>query len=166
MSKIQNTHDQLLTTNYYYNTKIDFGILSEHFEIVKEISKGGFGSVYLAKPKFEQSHQHNYAIKMIIGTIPLESIEIEILFSELLSPYPEFPDFVNFIHHKSRYFLVYRMYEFTEFNEFVDRCELSDIVSYQRNLLLALAKLHSLGIVHQDIKPSNFLYDFYEKKGV
>lgn len=42
--------------------------------------------------------------------------------------------------------------------------DLKELACYMKNLLVALARVHSFGIVHRDIKPSNFLYDRKNKR--
>ena len=41
-----------------------------------------------------------------------------------------------------------------------------EIYEYTRQLLVALAHLHSKRVVHQDIKPDNYLYDHVRKQCV
>lgn len=42
--------------------------------------------------------------------------------------------------------------------------DVKELACYMKNLLVALARVHSFGIVHRDIKPSNFLYDRKNKR--
>lgn len=44
--------------------------------------------------------------------------------------------------------------------------EPNHIKHYMRSLLLGLKELKQHGIIHKDIKPSNFLYNPVERKGV
>lgn len=50
------------------------------------------------------------------------------------------------------------------FQNYVGEMDVNELAFYMKNLLIALARVHSFGIVHRDIKPSNFLYDRRNKK--
>lgn len=41
---------------------------------------------------------------------------------------------------------------------------LEEIKDYLKNLITALNRVHQCGIIHRDVKPSNFLYDSKQKK--
>ena len=51
-----------------------------------------------------------------------------------------------------------------EFKKLVAEIEPEEVKLYVANLLSALEHVHKLGIIHRDVKPSNFLYDRRAKK--
>lgn len=52
----------------------------------------------------------------------------------------------------------------SKFSDFVPTMTYSKMIIYMKSLLTALEHIHSLGIIHRDVKPANFLFDFVAEK--
>lgn len=53
-----------------------------------------------------------------------------------------------------------------DFRKYYPQMTVADMRIYFRSLFAALAAVHAHGIIHRDIKPTNFLYDPDKKRGV
>lgn len=53
-----------------------------------------------------------------------------------------------------------------DFRDYFRKMTVADMAIYLRSLFTALASVHSHGILHRDIKPTNFLYDPATRRGV
>ncbi|KAL7620101.1 Cell division control protein 7 [Parahypoxylon ruwenzoriense] len=111
------------------------------------------------KPKF-------VAIKKIYVTSSPSRIlnELELLHDlrDSLSVCP----LITAFRHADQVLAVLPYFRHQDFRKYYPRMSVYDIRVYFRSLFTALAAVHEKGIIHRDIKPTNFLYDPDKKRGV
>lgn len=163
---------------------VDFSLLPGSHKVLYELSRGGFGVVYLAL----SPESTRVAIKMSFPTGGIEEIVKEAIIMKFLNASEHFPELFSGIpsvasqsrnsnslkicpkvlglHPGSdRCFLLMEHYHFDPFGTMLEFATISEIKLYIRELCSKLTMLHSLGITHRDIKPSNFLYNRLSGEG-
>jgi serine/threonine-protein kinase RIM15 len=136
------------------------------FEIIKPISKGAFGSVFLAKKKATGDY---YAIKVLrkadmIAKNQITNVKAErlILMKQAESPYVVKLYFTF----QSKDYL-YLVMEYLNGGDCAALVKAMGALpedwtrSYIAEVVLGLEYLHARGVVHRDLKPDNLLIDQY-----
>lgn len=68
--------------------------------------------------------------------------------------------------HTDQVVAVLPYFKHTDFREYFRNMTIDDMRIYFRSLFTALAAVHEQGILHRDIKPTNFLYEPSKRRGV
>ena len=111
------------------------------------------------KPRF-------VAIKKIYVTSSPMRIQNELELLHVLRGYDSVCPLITAFRHQDQVVAILPHFRHQDFRTFYRRLTPSHIKIYFRSLFAALAAVHKHGIIHRDIKPTNFLYDTERKRGV
>lgn len=111
------------------------------------------------KPKF-------VAIKKIYVTSSPARIQNELALLHDLTGHPSVVPLITAFRYADQVVAVLPYFKHVDFREYFRALAIPDVRLYFRSLFAALAHVHAHGIVHRDIKPTNFLYDYRYGRGV
>ncbi|XP_035736965.1 cell division cycle 7-related protein kinase-like isoform X1 [Vespa mandarinia] len=137
--------------------------LKELFHIHKKVGEGTFSSVYLATLKSSNGSK-KYALKHLVPTCHIEKIERELQCLKQIGGQDHVVSLELCLRNQGSVVFVMPYMRHDKFSEYIQDMTVQETRDYMRALLIALRRVHKFNIIHRDVKPSNFLYDRFNKR--
>ncbi|KPI95303.1 Cell division cycle 7-related protein kinase [Papilio xuthus] len=142
--------------------------LDEIFEVHRKIGEGTFSSVYLGSLRrhstLPAADRRWFAIKHLVPTAHPARIEHELRCLQDIGGKHNVIGVDLCLRHLDTIVFIMPYIPHRKFSEYVGEMDWGELRRYMRALLEALRHVHSFGIIHRDVKPSNFLYDRENKR--
>lgn len=170
-----------------------FPVLALRYRLLDKIGEGTFSTVYKAEavngavvhgsqmwkspplqriePDSNTRSKHKkknplVALKQIYVTSSPNRIYNELNLLYMLSGNAHVAPLLDILRYQDQVLAILPFYEHADFRDFYRDLSVKGIKKYMWELLHGLEFVHSKGIMHRDMKPTNFLYDPFKGKGV
>jgi cell division control protein 7 len=154
-----------------YSLNCSFPRLDSTYKIFSKIGEGTFSSVYLGQKIINKKENNSkrsplVALKRIYVTSSPQRIYNELNLLYTLRGHENVAPLLDVLRYEDQVIAVLPYYQHSDFRDFYRDLPLFGIKTYMFELLKALEFIHSKDVIHRDIKPTNFLYNPFTRKGV
>lgn len=169
-----------------------FPVLSSNYRLIDKIGEGTFSTVYKAEslngtvrlssdiwksPPLKKLKANNkkskaksknpiVALKQIYVTSSPNRIYNELNLLYILTGNSHIAPLLDVLRYQDQVVAILPFYPHTDFRDFYRDLPMKGIKRYLSEMFQGLEFVHNKGVIHRDLKPTNFLYDPFKGKGV
>ncbi|XP_048005456.1 cell division cycle 7-related protein kinase-like isoform X2 [Leguminivora glycinivorella] len=137
--------------------------LAKTFDIHRKIGEGTFSSVYLGSLRqdtgVQGAEKRCFAVKHLVPTTHPTRVAHELRCLRDIGGKNHVIGVELCLRNLDHVVFIMPYIPHQKFSEYVGDMDAIELRQYMRALLTALRHVHTFGVIHRDVKPSNFLYD-------